>query len=223
MPGDINSNGDRYLDALFSRSRSKEVIVEPRVEPKAVSMADTILCSPLVKEQIIEALKGKMKPGDPLQPKEVVLSVKIMTVPGLDINKAYLIDPSRISKTLDRFPTPSMGSACQNEYIPFNPPQHTPWHAHSLPGIGIASTNQIRPRWGLPVRADINIRCDTCNNSLTCNTVSVCPVTCASCKRHYFMLEDTEVEVPQICLGFAWENAKKDYQCDACALRTLYK
>lgn len=76
--------------------------------------------------------------------------------------------------------------------------------------------------WEPKVFADTNERCENCENALICSTEEVCPVVCAGCKKRFLLYNDCEIETHQICLGFDWKEAKKDYQCDACAEKVIY-
>lgn len=179
---------------------------EFKAEPVRVSLTDTIICEQRVKEKIEEALKDAAeKKAFPPGVQEITIPIKVMTVPGLDANEAYIIDPAALPRLTA-------------------PKKHAPFYFHHMLGIGVANKaaiNNIGPKWRPLVRAEMNERCETCENSLVCKTEEVCPTVCAGCRKRFFMYNDCEVETHQICLGFDWEKAKKDFQCDACANKVL--
>ncbi len=220
-----------------------------KVESKPASMADTIICDQKVKEQIEEALRGDMvKLLDNAEKRvfapgghEITFPIKVMTVPGMDLSKAFLINPGQMSnmfstpqynamygppnKNGDAYPLQAFGEAMQ-QYRAQHAMQFYQLPAQAIANVGAVSIGAISglgSRWGPRVRADINERCEMCENSLICNTYDVCPVVCMGCKRRYFMHED-DVEVPttQICLGFDWKKAKQDFQCNACVQKVLH-
>lgn len=181
---------------------------------------------------------------------EVTIPIKVMTVPGMDLSSAYLISPAATSPQRAQYAAMSapFGGPNRNGDM-FRPSLHggmaaaamgvavggmagasammgasNPFFAHSMAGVGIGNMAGIKgmgPRWGTPRFAEMGERCQTCENALICNVEEVSPVVCAGCKRRYFMYNDCEVETRQICLGFDWEKAKKDYQCDHCAKRVI--
>ena len=191
-------------------------------------LADTIICSQDVKEQIVEALKGKTGPVDPPHVKETTIPVKVITVPGIDVNAALLIDVSKFRPKLtghlnangDLFSAEVMHNAVKKyeERFPMNN-----FYISRLPPLSVINKQAVSigassgdVRWRPVVRADMGERCNTCENSLICKTEELCPVICAGCSKRYLIHKDVEIRTYQICLGFDWENAKRDYQCDAC-------
>jgi hypothetical protein len=225
----------------MSKKKDYFIGVDWAADPPAESqrLVDAIICDPSVKKQIEKALEQTHKSvKNPPSPEEITLPIKIMAVPGLDASSAYIISPGGLAPTLraqmqatyDRtaaqYRAMSMGAAVGGMLgasAMMGAQRQAPFFVHALPGVGVgnaAAVKNINP-WGPKVFAEMGERCKTCENALICNVEKVCPVVCAGCKGRYFMYNDCEVKTHQICLGFDWEKAKKDYQCDRCAKMVL--
>lgn len=223
--------------------------VDWAADPPAESqrLVDALICDPKVKQQIEKALRDGKKST---KPEEITIPIKIMTVPGLDTSEAYLISPGGMSsvarqmmgaqfggpnRNMDMFPQSLLGGSAAAAMgmgaaagglagASAMMGASNPFFARTLPGVAVGNMAAIRgmnPRWGTLVFAEMGERCQTCENALICNVEKVSPLVCAGCKKRYFMYNDCEVETHQICLGFDWEKAKKDYQCDRCAKRVI--
>ena len=231
------SNNSKYVfSADWAYDEPKKVSKEPP------SLAETIVCSPETKAKVVEALKGKTAGhSSPPQPVEVTIPIKIMTVPGLDINKAFLIDPSMMSRDvfvpIQQYRATSVLPGQPNSngdvYGVSSIPSAYPLKMQNmmLPGKSTFTANISSVSMGASMssgppprpteRADMNIRCEKCENSLVCATKEVSPVTCNECKRRYFMCDHEEVDVHQLCLGFDWEEKRQHFQCDDCLRQTM--
>ena len=203
----------------------------------SMSLVDAIICDQKVKQRIEEALKGDMAVLTDAAEKrvfapgvqELTLPVRIITIPGMDLSSAFLINPASITPpeyTLPEytFNVQSMGATSQSiqsmitTLDKWKRDCQAPLYFSQVPGQAFFNSNAVKI-WNPKVRADVGERCRSCENSLICNTEEVCPVVCVDCKRRYFMYNEAEVETLQICLGFDWEKSKKDYQCDRCRMK----
>ncbi len=233
----------------MSKKSEYFVGVDWAADPPAESqrLVDAIICDPSVKKQIEEALEQTKKSAkNPPVPEEITIPIKIMTIPGMDASMAYLISPAglprynatragqlgRPNKNRDVFPQSLFGGSLGSMFggsaagaMQMQQQQQSPFFAYTLPGVGVANTAAIKRinMWGTPRFAEMGERCQTCENALICNVEKVSPVVCAGCKRRYVMYGDCEVETRQICLGFDWAKAKKDFQCDKCAHKVISK